>query len=412
MRISAYNIFNKNEMEAIDMRETRIVEFKETITNTFLKTVSAFSNYDGGTILFGVDDDGNIKGLPDVKQACLDIENKINDSITPQPDYTLEIQNNDQTIKMCIRDRDSTTIKDQKEKFKDAIISLARNPYKDNQLVYISNIPDTFKSAPNFFNNSIIPYNDCLAGIQKEIDDTILSISKNIAKKIKKEKDPLKIRKLEQIKEKVENFHKENLYISTIYPYYGNEKNRYTIIGDSVLSFLTDTIGLTRDDAISIKQKLLEHWQLNFEHNSTIKDENKNKKILKEDFTWPIVAFLVDGNFPDIDDCLSFLPDQSIKKEVERVMNDPKSFYHARYEFTNKVLQRYAQFKNQSIGKAIKKPELEFIKEHGDEFRDEFVMLSNGDNELTEYLTKVFLYRILTSNRVVQKVCSAVGVKA
>ena len=85
------------------MRETRILEFKETITNTFLKTVSAFSNYDGGTILFGVDDDGNIKGLPDVKQACLDIENKINDSITPQPDYTLEIQNNDQTIKLTVK---------------------------------------------------------------------------------------------------------------------------------------------------------------------------------------------------------------------------------------------------------------------------------------------------------------------
>ena len=101
--VSAYNIFNKTEMEAIDMRETRIVEFKETITNTFLKTVSAFSNYDGGTILFGVDDDGNIKGLPDVKQACLDIENKINDSITPQPDYTLEVQNNDQTIKLTVK---------------------------------------------------------------------------------------------------------------------------------------------------------------------------------------------------------------------------------------------------------------------------------------------------------------------
>ena len=209
-----------------------------------------------------------------------------------------------------------------------------------------------------------------------------------------------------------ENFHKENLYISTIYPYYGNEKSRYTIISDTVLSFLTDTIGLTRDDAVSIKQRLLEHWQLNFEHNSTIKDETKSKKIVKEDFTWPIVAFLVDGNFPDIDDCLSFLPDQSIKKDVERVINDPKSFYHARYEFTNKVLQRYAQFKKQSIGKAIKKPELEFIKEHGDEFRNEFVMLGNGDDELTEYITKVFLYRILTSNRVVQKVCSAVGVKA
>lgn len=32
------------------MRETRTTEFKEIITNTFLKTVSAFSNYDGGEI--------------------------------------------------------------------------------------------------------------------------------------------------------------------------------------------------------------------------------------------------------------------------------------------------------------------------------------------------------------------------
>lgn len=85
------------------MRETRILEFKETVTNTFLKTVSAFSNYDGGEILFGVDDDGNIKGLSNVKQACLDIENKINDSISPQPNYTLEIQNRDQTIKLNVK---------------------------------------------------------------------------------------------------------------------------------------------------------------------------------------------------------------------------------------------------------------------------------------------------------------------
>jgi ATP-dependent DNA helicase RecG len=84
------------------MRETRILEFKETITNTFLKTVSAFSNYDGGTIIFGVDDDGNVKGLPNIKQACLDIENRINDSISPQPSYTLEIQNNNQTIKLVV----------------------------------------------------------------------------------------------------------------------------------------------------------------------------------------------------------------------------------------------------------------------------------------------------------------------
>ena len=85
------------------MRETRTLEFKETITNTFLKTVSAFSNYDGGSILFGIDDNGNVKGLPDIKQACLDIENKINDSISPQPNYTLEVQNNNQTIKLTVK---------------------------------------------------------------------------------------------------------------------------------------------------------------------------------------------------------------------------------------------------------------------------------------------------------------------
>lgn len=103
MCVFAYNTINKTQKDVIYMRETRTLEFKETITNTFLKTVSAFSNYDGGTIYFGIDDDGNIKGLKDVKQACLDIENKINDSISPQPNYTMEIQNNDQTIKLTVK---------------------------------------------------------------------------------------------------------------------------------------------------------------------------------------------------------------------------------------------------------------------------------------------------------------------
>lgn len=85
------------------MRETRTIEFKEEITNAFLKTVSAFSNYDGGEIYFGIDDNGNVKGLSDTKQACLDIENKINDSISPQPDYTMELQNNDRTIKLTVK---------------------------------------------------------------------------------------------------------------------------------------------------------------------------------------------------------------------------------------------------------------------------------------------------------------------
>ena len=39
----------------ITMRETRILEFKETIYEYFFgKSVSAFSNYNGGTILLGL----------------------------------------------------------------------------------------------------------------------------------------------------------------------------------------------------------------------------------------------------------------------------------------------------------------------------------------------------------------------
>ena len=40
------------------MKETRQLEFKSDISNTFLKTVSAFANYDGGQIIFGVGDTG------------------------------------------------------------------------------------------------------------------------------------------------------------------------------------------------------------------------------------------------------------------------------------------------------------------------------------------------------------------
>ncbi len=73
------------------MRETRQLEFKEQVTNTFLKTVSAFANCDGGEILFGLTDDGEGHGLEDPGRVCLDIENKINDSLDPVPEYTLSI---------------------------------------------------------------------------------------------------------------------------------------------------------------------------------------------------------------------------------------------------------------------------------------------------------------------------------
>ena len=84
------------------MKESRQLEFKSDISNTFLKTVSAFANYDGGQIIFGVADNGDIVGLADPKQVCLDIENKINDTIRPQPQYKLAVQEADKTVMLTV----------------------------------------------------------------------------------------------------------------------------------------------------------------------------------------------------------------------------------------------------------------------------------------------------------------------
>ena len=84
------------------MRETRNLEFKERISDSFLKTVVAFANYDGGEILFGVDDDGNFVSLKDLKSDAIAIENKINDSITPQIDFKIEVDCKKKIIKLTI----------------------------------------------------------------------------------------------------------------------------------------------------------------------------------------------------------------------------------------------------------------------------------------------------------------------
>ena len=89
--------------DVITMKETKTLEFKETTeTNSFLKTVSAFANYSDGKIIFGICDDGTIRGIDNPNEACLNLENKLNDSIKPIPFYTLEI-NDDNTITMEVK---------------------------------------------------------------------------------------------------------------------------------------------------------------------------------------------------------------------------------------------------------------------------------------------------------------------
>ena len=86
------------------MHETKSLEFKQDISNSFLKTVSAFANFDGGTIIFGIADDGTEVGLSDPRLQMMPIEQKINESVSPKPDYTLECDDARRLIVLAVRE--------------------------------------------------------------------------------------------------------------------------------------------------------------------------------------------------------------------------------------------------------------------------------------------------------------------
>ncbi len=77
--------------------EGQHVEFKQEVPSakdskkTVLKTVAAFASGEGGTLLFGVDDDSNVVGVnaTDLDGLMLAVGNMIRDNIEPEPPYHL-----------------------------------------------------------------------------------------------------------------------------------------------------------------------------------------------------------------------------------------------------------------------------------------------------------------------------------
>lgn len=84
------------------MRETQQLEFKEDKNKTYLKTVTAFTNYAGGEIKFGIRDDGTIVGADDPITFCLDIENQINDEISPIPPFSIDYEDSTSILTLTV----------------------------------------------------------------------------------------------------------------------------------------------------------------------------------------------------------------------------------------------------------------------------------------------------------------------
>lgn len=324
-------------------------------------------------------------------------------------DIEIELINGEKILAQAKSACDYSIAKDKREKFKDAIISLAKFNKDAKTMIYISNIPDTLKSAVGVFDNNIVSYESCLSTTKKEIDDIFDSVCNSIANKIDKENDSKKKSKLLDLQRKVKDFDKTKLNLSVVYPFFGDENNRYRVISDSIITFLVDVVNLRRDDAISIKQRLLDHWQLKLQHNSTEPDKGTQKAIEKEEFAWPIAVYLIEDMSVDIDECLTFVPDHALKSEVNNKLRSTEMLFHERFQFSNVVIQDYCSFKkNQPSG--TKDVERLFVKQCGAKYYDEFCD-DNMDSEMCEYLTKFYIYRIIMNYLNVNKIASSIGVR-
>ena len=65
------------------------VMLEEKKPKSWLKSVSAFANGLGGSLFFGINNDGIVKGLDDVQYVCEGISNKIRDYMDPLPEVEM-----------------------------------------------------------------------------------------------------------------------------------------------------------------------------------------------------------------------------------------------------------------------------------------------------------------------------------
>ena len=65
------------------------VMLEEKKPKSWLKSVSAFANGLGGSLFFGIDNDGIVKGLDDVQHVCEAISSKIRDYMDPLPEVEI-----------------------------------------------------------------------------------------------------------------------------------------------------------------------------------------------------------------------------------------------------------------------------------------------------------------------------------
>jgi ATP-dependent DNA helicase RecG len=80
----------------MDFYESETVELKSEIVSDICTEIIAFANTHGGTLYIGVQDNGEVVGVPDTDKAILRLSNMVRDSI--KPDVTMFVHYEAQTV--------------------------------------------------------------------------------------------------------------------------------------------------------------------------------------------------------------------------------------------------------------------------------------------------------------------------
>lgn len=83
-------------------KENQNTEFKETWHDEYLKWICGFANAHGGILYIGIDDDGNISGLPNSRRLLEDIPNKIISLLGIVCDVDLLVENGKEYLRITV----------------------------------------------------------------------------------------------------------------------------------------------------------------------------------------------------------------------------------------------------------------------------------------------------------------------
>lgn len=257
-------------------------------------------------------------------------------------------------------------------------LNIKNKPYL--KLIYITNSKNPFNKRPEYFRYfSVYPYSELPSECKKVTDDLI--------------------NKLETENKNWKEFDLESLVVKTL-DFYGDDfRNRYKFIKLTVDEFLADI----DTDFSKFSKKILDAWQLDLFHNTTI----RNVTVLKKDLMWPLIFCVCESYNYDDDDQIFDDLDES---DLEFVLTKYREFINKtseRFDFATKILTDYQNYHNNTTNRrnAIKN----FVKDKWKDYSN-YLLYLNLDPTITKCLSKVIIGTILKKKRNINNVKEKCGV--